>query len=169
MPHIQFTLQDGSVIQHELTEDLVTLGRVSENTIELADASVSSRHAQLARSGSDYAFRDLGSTNGSQYNGAPAAPGEDFVLQNGDMVTLGSVVAEYTADEGEKTLPSSTTASAVAASSSSRPANFANASPFQTKKAKRDPLGTGMVCLSLVAILAAGFALFKAFSMQAPL
>ena len=169
MASIKFTLQDGTVVSHELTEELVTLGRVPGNTVELPDPSVSSRHAQLARSGEDYVFRDLGSTNGSQYNGSAVNPDEEYPLLSGDTITLGSVVAVYGAErEAEAPPVEASPISAVAAASSSKPTNFSNASPFQTRKVRRDPLGIAMVVLSILAMLAAGFALMQVFAMQAP-
>ncbi len=49
MPQIQVTLPDGTESSHELTESLITLGRVDDNMIQIDDASVSSHHAQFAR------------------------------------------------------------------------------------------------------------------------
>jgi pSer/pThr/pTyr-binding forkhead associated (FHA) protein len=174
MASIKFTLQDGTVVTHELTEEQVTLGRVPGNTVELPDASVSSRHAQLTRAGEDYVFRDLGSTNGSQVNGSAATPEEDYPLSNGDTVTLGSVLGVYGEEQASETKTDLQTTeaspiSAQAAASSSKPSNFSNASPFQARKTRKDPLGIAMIVLSVLSMLAAGFALVQVFAMQAPL
>jgi len=50
--------------------------------------------------------------------------------------------------------------SSVPAAASARPANFANASPFQTKQKGRDPVGVALIVASLVALAAAGGAVF---------
>jgi pSer/pThr/pTyr-binding forkhead associated (FHA) protein len=169
MASIKFTLQDGTVVSHELAEDLVTLGRVPGNTVELPDNSVSSRHAHLTRLDGEYVFRDLGSTNGSQVNGAAAAPEEDYPLALGDTITLGSVVGVYGAEQpSDSRTVEASPISAVAASSSSKPANFSNASPFPVQKSRKDPLGMAMIVLSILSVLAAGFALVQVFAMQAP-
>ena len=57
MPKLLVTLPDGSEVTHELTEDLVTVGRVSDNTIQIEDASVSSHHAELTLRGVDYVLK----------------------------------------------------------------------------------------------------------------
>ena len=40
--------------------------------------------------------------------------------------------------------------------------------PFQVRKSRKDPLGMAMIVLSILSVLAAGFALVQVFAMQAP-
>jgi len=47
MPKIIVTLPDGTDVSHELTEDVVTIGRVSDNVIQIDDVSISSHHAEI--------------------------------------------------------------------------------------------------------------------------
>jgi pSer/pThr/pTyr-binding forkhead associated (FHA) protein len=54
---------------------------VEENTFQIADASVSSRHAEIILHGTDIVIKDLNSTNGTYINGekiseAPLKPGQ---------------------------------------------------------------------------------------------
>jgi len=70
MPKLTVSLPDGADAVHDLTEDLITVGRIEDNLIAIVDPSVSSRHAQLAKDDGDYVLRDLGSTNGTRVNGA---------------------------------------------------------------------------------------------------
>jgi hypothetical protein len=44
---LQISFPDSAEMSHDLIEDVVTVGRIAENTIEIDDASVSSHHAQL--------------------------------------------------------------------------------------------------------------------------
>ena len=69
MRKLQIILPDGTESTHELTEDVVTLGRLSDNTIRIDDASVSSHHAQFTLAGGEYRLKDLNSTNGTRVNG----------------------------------------------------------------------------------------------------
>ena len=57
MRKLQIILPDGTESTHELTEDVVTLGRLSDNTIRIDDASVSSHHAQFTLSGDEYQLK----------------------------------------------------------------------------------------------------------------
>ena len=63
----KFALEDG---QH-------TVGRSSENEVQVAMARVSKRHAELRVQGERLFVRDLGSRNGTELNGKPA--GEEFI------------------------------------------------------------------------------------------
>ena len=58
---------------------------------------------------------------------------------------------------------------AVPAASSARPADFANASPFQTKKEKKDPGALAIMAFAGVALLAFVGAVAMVFGMKSPL
>jgi pSer/pThr/pTyr-binding forkhead associated (FHA) protein len=170
MPKLQIILPDGTDISQELTEDVVTIGRVADNTIEIDDASVSSHHAQLALQGSDYILKDLGSTNGTRLNGTNIAPDEEHRLQDGDVVRLGSIETKYLSEHVSqpRAMPDEVEPSAVAAESSVRPANFENASPFLTKQKKKDPVAAGLMVFALVALLAFLGAVLTVLGIQPP-
>ena len=68
MPAAALVLGDGSRIA--VGEDPVIIGRAPECDIELADATVSRRHAEIVRDGDAWFIRDLGSSNGTKVNGA---------------------------------------------------------------------------------------------------
>ena len=141
MPQLQVSLPDSGDNTHDLSESLITIGRISENALQIEDISVSSRHAQLTLDDSgDYILRDLGSTNGTELNGKELAPETDHKLQNGDKVRFGKIEAQYKSENpaDARPLPEAEEVAAVVAETSARPANFANASPFQTKKKKKD-------------------------------
>lgn len=52
-----------------LKKDRVTIGRMADNDLVLADHTVSRNHAELVRTASGWSLHDLGSRNGTQVNG----------------------------------------------------------------------------------------------------
>jgi pSer/pThr/pTyr-binding forkhead associated (FHA) protein len=170
MPKLQVTLPDGSDFTHELTDDLVTVGRLPDNTIQIDDASVSSHHAQLTLSGEDYVMEDLGSTNGTRYNGKSVAANEECRLKPGDRVRFGSIEVLYVTESvaDQRPMPEELEAGIATAATSVRPANFSNASPFQTKKKKKDKTTVGLMVFAAVAILVFVGAVVSALMMVAP-
>lgn len=171
MPKLIVTLQDGTQHTHELIDDQITFGRSPDNTLVIEDASVSSHHGTLTLKDGDYVLRDIGSTNGSRLNGKDLATDTDYHLQDGDFIRLGKVEASYESENKAEARPMPEAASAdlTPASSSSAPTNFQNASPFQTKKKKKDPAGRAVMALSIVAILAFAAVLVKVLGLQSPL
>jgi two-component system cell cycle response regulator len=69
-------------------EDVVSLGRASECTYPFDDVGLSREHAQVMCIGSEYVFKDAGSTNGSFINEVRVT--KVLQLRNGDRVRLGS-------------------------------------------------------------------------------
>jgi len=171
MPKLLVSLPDSGDASHDLTEALVTIGRVPDNVLQIEDISVSSRHAQLALDESgDYILRDLGSTNGTHLNGREIAAEEDHKLQDGDKIVFGKIDASYVSENPAEArpLPETEEVTAVVAETSKRPADFANASPFQKKKKKKDPVGLSLIILAVLAILGFGGVTFLIYSIQPP-
>lgn len=171
MPKLILTLQDGTQQTHELTDEHITFGRAPDNALEIEDASVSSHHGTLTFKDGDYVLRDIGSTNGSRLNGKDLATDTDYHLQDGDSLRLGKVEGTYESENkvGSRPLPEEDAPDLTPASSSSAPQNFQNASPFQTKKKKKDPVAKAIMVLGIVAILAFIGVLTKVLALQAPL
>lgn len=171
MPKLTVSLPDGGSSTHELTEDVITIGRIEENLIEIPDISVSSRHAQLAKDDGDYVLRDLGSTNGTRLNGRELPEGEDVKLSDGDKVAFGKVKVLYNSEvpAASRPLPVEESVAVLPAAASVRPADFANASPFQTKKKGADPVGNAIMAVAAVALLAALGVIFYVYQVPAPL
>jgi pSer/pThr/pTyr-binding forkhead associated (FHA) protein len=80
---------------HELNVDRTTIGRVEDNTFQIADPSVSSHHCEVQLRGADILIRDLNSTNGSFINGEKVAEG---VLKPGQTLRLGQVELKLEAE-----------------------------------------------------------------------
>ncbi|MDD5140675.1 MAG: FHA domain-containing protein [Verrucomicrobiales bacterium] len=72
----------------ELHTDRTTIGRVEDNTFQIADPSVSSHHCEVHLRGSDIFIRDLNSTNGSFIDGNKI---EESILKPGQTLRLGQV------------------------------------------------------------------------------
>src|SRR5665213_968719 len=80
----------------DLNVDRTTVGRVEDNTFQIADASVSSRHAEILLQGSELLVRDLNSTNGTFINGEKIS---EAVLKPGQTLRFGQV--ELKLDDGK--------------------------------------------------------------------
>ena len=66
---------------HDLKVDKTTIGRVEDNSFQIAEPSVSSHHCEVLLKGNDVVVKDLNSTNGTFINGekiteAPLKPGQ---------------------------------------------------------------------------------------------
>ncbi|MBN2506880.1 MAG: FHA domain-containing protein [Verrucomicrobia bacterium] len=85
---------------YDLKAEKTTVGRVSDNTFEIPEASISSHHAELILKGGDILVRDLGSTNGSFINGEKIT---EAVLKPGQILRLG--VVEMRLETGDAALP----------------------------------------------------------------
>lgn len=171
MPKLLVSLPDTGDVTHELVDEAISIGRISENVIQIEDASVSSHHAELTLDpGGDYVLRDIGSTNGTELNGREIAADEPHKLQDGDKVRFGNIETSYVSENPAEArpLPQAEEVSAVVGSSSKRPADFANASPFQKKKKKKDPVGLSLIVLAVLAILAFGGVMTMVFGLESP-
>ena len=169
MPKLTVSLPDGTESVHELNDDLITVGRVDDNMIVIPDISVSSHHAELTLQDGDYVLKDIGSTNGTRVNGRDVPEGQDTPLQDGDSVLFGKVSTLYSSEKAAaRPLPEETEVAGVPAASSARPADFANASPFQTKKEKKDPKATAILAFGGVALLVFLAAVAMIFTMKSP-
>jgi pSer/pThr/pTyr-binding forkhead associated (FHA) protein len=80
------------VITHELIGDVIRIGRASSNDIVIDDLTVSAQHALLTKSPSGYRLKDLGSTNGTQVNGASITDAE---LKDGTEIRFGCVTGVF--------------------------------------------------------------------------
>ena len=163
MPKLKIMMPETGEVTHELVDEVITLGRVADNMVQVEDASVSSRHVQLNLvEGGNYHLQDLGSTNGTRVNGAPVSEAQ---LRNGDRVRFGSIEAAYYSDNASAVEPLPAAAEPVAqpAAESRRPTNFANSSPFQKKNREVDPAGKYIMICAAVAIALFIIALISIF------
>src|SRR6266478_5161722 len=82
---------------HELKVDKTTIGRVEDNTFQIAEPSVSSHHCELHLRGNDVLVKDLNSTNGTFINGERVT---EAVLKPGQILRLGMIEMRLETGEG---------------------------------------------------------------------
>jgi len=80
----------------DLNIERTTVGRVEDNTFQIADGSVSSHHAEIILRGNDIVVKDLNSTNGTFINNEKVT---ETVLKPGQTLRLGQV--ELKIDDGK--------------------------------------------------------------------
>lgn len=89
----------------ELHADRTTIGRVEDNTFQIADASVSSHHCEVHLRGNDVVIRDLNSTNGSFIGNDKIT---EQVLKPGQVLRLGQVELKLEVEGMAPASPSAT-------------------------------------------------------------
>jgi predicted component of type VI protein secretion system len=85
MASIQITTPDGQAYDYHLAGDRFTVGRGDDNSISIPDSSVSTNHGEFINEGGQWAFIDLGSTNGTKVEGnrldrVELVPGAQFEI-----------------------------------------------------------------------------------------
>lgn len=92
---------------YPLLDSEYTLGRAPDNSIAIADGSVSSRHARILRTPEGFTVEDLQSRNGTFVNGEQVT--DKRLLADGDLIRLGKIIMTFNvareAKTGDKTQP----------------------------------------------------------------
>jgi ABC transport system ATP-binding/permease protein len=70
-------------------QETISIGRTPDNKIVIPHAQVSSRHANIHKSGDQLFLEDLRSANGTFVRGQRLAPGQRVQVQNGERVYIG--------------------------------------------------------------------------------
>src|SRR3974390_2639046 len=73
---------------YDLKVEKTTIGRVEDNSFQIAEPSVSSHHCEISLQGSDVVVKDLNSTNGTFINGEKVL---EAVLKPGQVLKLGQI------------------------------------------------------------------------------
>src|SRR4028119_1300785 len=71
---------------HDLSDEVVTVGRGQESSIFLDDVTVSRKHAEIVHGDRGYRIRDVGSLNGTYVNRVRV---DAVDLRNGDEIQIG--------------------------------------------------------------------------------
>jgi pSer/pThr/pTyr-binding forkhead associated (FHA) protein len=87
---------------HELNVDRTTIGRVEDNTFQIADQSVSSHHCEVHLNGTEILIRDLNSTNGTFINNEKIS---EAILKPGQTLRLGQVELKLEAEGAAASSP----------------------------------------------------------------
>lgn len=72
----------------------ILIGRGDGCDFQLKDGAASRRHAELAWTPRGVILRDLGSGNGTKVNDQRIPPESDFLIQEGDLITIGLTVIQ---------------------------------------------------------------------------
>lgn len=102
---------------HELNVAKTTVGRVEDNTFQIAEPSVSSHHCEIEVRGSDVVIKDLNSTNGTFINGEKIS---ERVLKVGQVLRLGQVEMRLETEGATSGAPAPAPTSAPAPASGSK-------------------------------------------------
>lgn len=166
MAKLQIFLPGGREATHDLPEEKTTVGRISENTLQIEDASVSSRHAEILFENNTWFIRDLGSTNGTFLNGSKI---DNAVLNHGDELRIGSIVTLYTSQsDGANHSAGAATDLAPAATESRRPDTFHNSSPNEKNPVAKDHGTLALLAAGAIGLAAIGGAVYTILQIQAP-
>ena len=99
MPELIIRFPDRAPDTFPLGRLRITIGRSARNDLCIADPFASRVHAEVRREGDGYILQDLGSANGTLYNGAPV--GGSIPLSPGDRIQIGETEILY--DDGTYT------------------------------------------------------------------
>jgi pSer/pThr/pTyr-binding forkhead associated (FHA) protein len=156
----------------ELHTDRTTIGRVEDNTFQIADASVSSHHCEVHLRGDEIFIRDLNSTNGTFINDARVA---ESVLKPGQILKLGQVELKLEAEgAAAASITAPTPAKKVVDSTmiiprgvslgdlekSGRPPGFDNSTVFSKKKNRANTyflIGVVLIAVIIIVLLISVF------------
>lgn len=103
MPKVILRVDGLPVQTHSLEQPATTIGRHSENDIQLDDPTVSGNHAIVSLRPSPYleghleaVIKDSGSTNGTKVNGIRVI---EHILKHGDVIVVGGHELIYEEDQ----------------------------------------------------------------------
>ena len=91
-PYLKVFGPDIGVIEYELSDKTVTIGRAEQADIRLPDPKVSRAHAKVTCSEGKYTLQDVGSKSGIKVNRKDI---QNHVLSHGDSAQIGSYVLQY--------------------------------------------------------------------------
>jgi pSer/pThr/pTyr-binding forkhead associated (FHA) protein len=97
MPRLIFTDKDHAGRVYELALEKTTVGRGDENTLVIADSSLSAQHCEIHVNGPEVIVRDLASRNGTYVNGLKLM-NHQAQLKSGQLVRFGTVEARLELD-----------------------------------------------------------------------
>lgn len=86
MAKLILSFHGNTVGETQLSKEYTTIGRKSDNDIQIDNLAVSGHHARVIRILTDYFLEDLDSTNGTTVNGSPV---RKHALTDGDRIEIG--------------------------------------------------------------------------------
>lgn len=79
-------------MSYDLEGDILSLGRVSSNDIQIKEKSISRHHLEIIRKGNHFFIKDLDSMNGTFIEGQLIRPGNEYLVEEGVAVSVGKIV-----------------------------------------------------------------------------
>jgi hypothetical protein len=116
MPKLTVRLPGLPPVTHALTGTVITVGRTPENTVQIADPSVSKAHARLEVINGDYHVVDLESRNGTFVNNQRV---RNALVRHSDLIRFAGVETIFETDALEDD------SAAIAATAVTRPLSAA--------------------------------------------
>lgn len=152
---------------HDLTQPMITIGRLEDNVFQIPEPSVSSHHCEVHLRGGDVVIKDLNSTNGTFINGQKVT--DEAIAKPGQIIRFGQVEVRLEGEQASpqpKKLPDKTVVipPGVALShldQGTKTVAFDKNSPF----AKKNNSGTKMfvIGIAIVATLIVGALIYVVF------
>jgi pSer/pThr/pTyr-binding forkhead associated (FHA) protein len=153
---------------HELKVPKTTIGRVDDNSFQIAEPSVSSHHCEVLLKGEEVVVHDLDSTNGTYINGERVS---EKVIKPGQILRLGQIEIRLETDAPpstskkplDQTLVMQRGVSLGELEKGGRPSGFDTTSKgFSKKNNKVNKIFFGVAIL--VGLLIAGFLVYLILS-----
>lgn len=143
----------------ELTNEIVTIGRVDERDICIKDPTVSTNHCTLIRRDNTCFVRDDGSTNGTRVNSVQLEPGVEQELLNTDVLQVGGIEMLFDSDDKSVTTVMRTTTDInINANEGTRTIDRIDAAAFARKKTQEKSQKVFIMIIVLLSILLVGMA-----------
>ena len=149
---------------YELKVEKTTIGRLEDNSFQIAEPSISSHHCEVLLRGNDFVVKDLNSTNGTFVSGervteTPLKPGQilrlgqiEMRLETGAPPTSGKISLDQT-----RAMPQGVK---FDLEQGQKP-HFEKTSPFAKKSNK-----TAMIFVTILAILFVAFIVLLVIALQ---
>lgn len=101
--HLIIAIPEQEPVCYAIQDEVVTIGRSPENSIQVLVREVSTKHCELVGDEEGYEIVDLGSSNGTRVKGQGIRNGRVF-LNHHDKIILGETVPAYfvVSEEGER-------------------------------------------------------------------
>lgn len=178
------TLPNGVLMTHEMVEPQLVIGSGVGSTMVVPDESVAESHVELVQHESGYLVADLAGGGRTQINGHLIEPGAYYQLETGTQIQLGSVEAVYIASEAVVAvqplgaeIPSEEAVDTFGPLSTTGGAGW-DLPPggyplprhppgvFVPVKSQKSLWAFGSIAVTLVAVIAAGYAGYLAFALE---
>ncbi|MFX1487417.1 MAG: FHA domain-containing protein, partial [Promethearchaeota archaeon] len=76
----------------DFEDDVIFLGRASNNDVQISDYSISRSHLKIIRKGAKYLIEDQGSRNGTWVDGDLLEPGKELEVREGIPIVVGNTL-----------------------------------------------------------------------------